>query len=148
MPKQIKTRKPKTAPKLKQPYKSPITGEIVQLTDNQHQFTDAALTAKDSATLINRVMEIYETDLQSARVIARQNFNKPNIELYLGDRGYKALDVLTEAMTDKEASWTDRIKAADSIADRQFGKATQRTEVKTQGVTLNIDLTSAINPET
>lgn len=139
-----KLRKPKTAPKLKQPYKSPITGQVVDLTDNQHQFTEAALTVKDSDVLINRVMEIYQTNRQSARVIARQNFNKPNIVEYLGDRGYQALDVLNEAMTDSKASWTDRIRAADSIADRQFGKAIIKQEVHSTGISLNIDLTGSL----
>jgi len=142
----VKTRKPKTAPKLKQPYISP-DGIRVLLTDSQKEFTDAALQAKDSSVLIQRTMEIYETNLSSARVIARQNFSKPNIMEYLGDRGYKALDVLNEAMTDKKASWTDRIKAADSLADRQFGKAMQRQEVHTTGVTLTIDLTSSLSGE-
>lgn len=140
-------RKPKTAPKLKQPYKSPVTGEIVNLTDNQRQFTEAALTTKDSETLINRVMEIYQTNKQSARVIARQNFSKPNIELYLGDRGYKAIDILTEAMEDDRAKWSDRITAANSIADRQFGKATQKIEQHSTSVNLNLDLTKMTDTE-
>lgn len=140
-------RKPKTAPKLKQPYKSPVTGEIVNLTDNQRQFTEAALTAKDSEVLINRVMDIYQTNKQSARVIARQNFNKPNIELYLGDRGYKAIDVLTEAMEDNSAKWSDRITAANSIADRQFGKATQNIQSTTEVVTLNLSLADIIQQD-
>lgn len=140
----VKTRKPKTAPKLKRPYISPA-GEKVWLTDSQHAFTEAALKAKDSETLINRVMEIYETNRASAAVIARQNFQKPNIELYLGDRGYKALDILQEAMTDSNAQWSDRIKAAESIADRQFGKATQRTEVTSRNINIQIDLTQALS---
>lgn len=125
-----RTRKPRTAPKLKQPYKSPITGQIVNLTDNQHQFTEAALKKTDSNVLIKRVQEIYETDRHTATVIARQNFNNPSIIQYLGDRGYRAIDVLNEAMTDEKAAWSDRIRAAQDIADRQFGKAMQRAEIK------------------
>lgn len=145
MPKPL--RRPKTAPKLKQPYKSPVSGQTVMLTDSQKQFTDAALTAPTSDLLIDRVMEIYQTNRNSAQVISRQNFSKPNIVEYLGDRGYRALDVLTEAMKDKEANWSDRINAAKDIADRQFGRATQRIEAHTTGVTLNLDLSSALPTE-
>ncbi len=133
-------RKPKTAPKFKQPYKSPVNGSTVLLTDSQKQFTEAALTAPTSTLLIKRVMEIYQTNNQSARVIARQNFQKPNIEQYLGDRGYKALDVLNEAMTDDKANWSDRITAANSIADRQFGRATQKIESTSTSVNLTLSL--------
>lgn len=119
------------------------------LTDNQKQFTEAALEAPTSGILIDRVQEIYRTkNRKTAQVIARQNFLKPNIEAYLGDRGYKALDVLTEAMNTKKASWSDRITAANSIADRQFGKATQKIEQTTTGVTLTIDLTSSLDEQT
>ena len=134
----VKTRKPRTAPKLKQPYTSPINGQVVKLTDNQAQFTEAALTAPTSQTLIDRVQEIYQCNRKTAQVIARQNFLKPNIELYLGDRGYRAIDVLNEAMTDEKASWSDRISAAKDIADRQFGKATQRTESTSQSLVQHI----------
>ena len=138
-------RKPKTAPKLKQPYTSPVNGQIIQLTDNQHEFTEAALTAPTSDILINRVMEIYQTNRKSARVIARQNFLKPSIEQYLGDRGYKALDVLNQAMTDTKASWSDRITAANSVADRQFGRATQRVETHSTSVNLSLSLKDVVN---
>lgn len=136
----MKLRKPKTAPKLKQPYTN-TKGQTVMLTDNQKQFTDAALTIRDSKKFINKVKEIYQTNTNSAQVIARQNFNKPNIIEYLGDRGYRALDVLNEAMTDTDANWSDRIKAADSIADRQFGRAVQTLQANTTSVSINIDLT-------
>lgn len=137
-------RKPKTAPKLKQPYKSPVNGQTVMLTDNQRQFTEAALQAPTSEILINRVMDIYQTNRNSAQVITRQNFNKPNIEQYLGDRGYKALDVLDQAMTDDKANWSDRITAANSIADRQFGRATQRTESISVSLQFGMDLGSVV----
>lgn len=113
------------------------------LTDSQKSFVDAALEAKDSSVLVKRVQEIYECEASVARVIARQNFQKPNIVEYLGDRGYKALDVLNEAMIDPDASWNDRIRAADSLADRTFGKATQRTESTSVSVNIGIDLTTA-----
>lgn len=147
----IKTRKPKTAPKLKTPYISPNTGQVVRLTDNQKQFTDAVLSAPTSEILINRVMEIYQTNRKSAQVITRQNFLKPNIELYLGDRGYKALDVMYEIMTKQDLNSKSpddtRLAAAKEIADRQFGKATQRTEVNSSKLSIHIDLTGTLEEE-
>lgn len=139
-----KTRKPKTAPKFKRPYQSPVNGKVVNMTDSQAQFTAAALQLRDSDTLITRVQEIYETDRQTARVITRQNFNKPNIIEYLGDRGYKAVDVLTEAMQADSATWSERITAAKDIADRQFGKAVQRSNNINQNFTREISDTNAI----
>lgn len=135
---EVLKRRPKAVSRLKQPYHN-VAGTKVMLTDQQYQFTQAALITKDSETLINRVREIYQTDAANARVIARENFQKPNIELYLGDRGYKALDVLHQAMLEAP-SWTDKIRAADSLADRQFGKATQRIEQQTNKVSININL--------
>lgn len=37
-----------------------------------------------------------------------------------------------------------QLRAAQDILDRSFGKATQRAEVVASGITLNIDLTSAL----
>jgi hypothetical protein len=129
--------------RLKKPYTSP-DGHTVMLTDKQHKFAENALNVVDSETLIRRTMELYNTEYGVARVIARENFQKPNLQLYLGDRGYKALDTIHEIASDTEVDKAVRLNAAKDLADRQFGKATQRTEVKQQTVSVNLTFANAL----
>lgn len=130
-----------SVPRAKQPYVSP-DGETVMMTDKQHQFVQTALEQPTSETLIKRTMEIYNTDRQNALVIARQNFNKPNLLLYMGDRGYRALDTINEVMTKSDKDEL-RLAAARDLADRAFGKATQRQEIKQQTVSVNLTFNNA-----
>lgn len=97
---------------------------------------------KDSATeAANQTYDV--NSRKSAEVIASENLRKPEIQLYLKEHIDKAkLKVIELVDSDKDEI---ALKASDSILDRALGKATQRTEVTTQGITLNIDLTSALD---
>lgn len=97
----------------------------------------------------------------TAEVIAQENLRKPAIMLELAKHSGNAELVLIRAMEaekkiykfnpetkSNEYMGSDpdhaiRIKAADSVLDRVHGKATQRTESVSTGVTINIDLTGA-----
>ncbi len=132
---------PANTPRAKRPYKTP-DGETTLLTDKQHSFAKAALEIPTSNALIKRVQEIYHTDRANALVIARENFVKPNIMLYMGDRGYKALDTINELAQNPEIESSVRLGAARDLADRTFGKPTQRTEVKQQTVTVDLNFSN------
>jgi len=86
-----------------------------------------------------------------ARQIARENLQKPAIKNYLAKHSTEADETIVQMMRLKD---DDRLgykrlafDAAVEVKDRVEGRSVQRTEVKTEGVTLNIDLTSAILPE-
>jgi hypothetical protein len=119
-----KTRKPKTAPKVKRPRINP-DGQKVWMTDNQHQFGEALLNAKGGSELIDKTQDIYETDRNTARVIINENLKKPNIQQYLGKRGYEAIDTIYQIMKKKKTSEETRLRAAQDLTDRYFGKAVQ-----------------------
>lgn len=74
---------------------------------------------------------------QSAKLMA-----KPEAQIYLQEHVNKAKETIVSLMdSDKDET---RFKASEAILDRELGKATQRIEQHTTGVTLTIDLTSAL----
>lgn len=111
------------------------------LTDKQKAFADAVQATATSEQLITQTQAIYDTDRNTARVMVAENLQKPNIVQYLGDRGYRALDVMNEAMNDKTAKWADRLRAAEGLADRQFGRPSTTVNVNSTTVAMSIDLT-------
>jgi hypothetical protein len=140
--------KPKAGSRAKLPYTNP-QGKMVMLTDKQKQWVDALKGAKTAKELNAATRQIYNiSDDNTTRMMMSENMRKPNIVEYLGDRGYQALDVLQQAVTDENARWSDRIAAANSVADRQFGRATQRIEQHSTSVNVSIDLTNTASQET
>lgn len=109
---------------------------------------------KASATAAAR--EAYNvTTSHSAEVVAHENMRKPEIKLELAKYSGSAESTVVEVMDySKELGKSGRgagaqyagvaLQAARDILDRVHGKATQRTEVSTQAVTLNIDLTGTL----
>lgn len=81
---------------------------------------------------------------------ASQLLAKPEAQIYLQEHiDYAAetvVDVMKNARKQKDNANFQRLAkdAADSILDRERGKATQKIEQTTTGVTLTIDLTSAL----
>lgn len=112
------------------------------LTRKQKAFAQHLLNnPKDSAT--EAAAQAYKiTNRKSAEVIASENLGRPSIQLYLNEHIDKAKNRVVELVdSDKEDI---ALRASDSILDRALGKATQRIEQHTTGVTLTIDLTSAL----
>lgn len=113
----------------------------VKLTRKQKAFADHLLAnPKDSAT--KAIQEAYNVaNRQTAAVMANENLNKPNVMLYLDAHIDKAKNRIVSLIdSDKEDI---ALRASDSILDRSLGKAIQRSEVTTQGVSITIDLSQA-----
>jgi hypothetical protein len=92
----------------------------------------------------------------TAQQIAHDNLMKPNIQMelakYSNDAELTVFNLMKQSERyadnpDKEgaAHASVALSAAKDILDRVHGKAMQRTEVTTTGVTLTIDLTSALS---
>lgn len=77
-----------------------------------------------------------------AKVNAAQLMAKPEAQIYLNEHIDKAKQTIVSLMdSDKDDI---RLRSATDVLDRTQGKATQRIEQHTTGVTLSIDLTSAL----
>jgi hypothetical protein len=70
---------------------------------------------------------------------------KPSAQIYLEEHINKAKRKVVELIDSEKEQIA--LQASESVLDRALGKATQRTEVTSTGITLNIDLTSALNVE-
>lgn len=82
----------------------------------------------------------------TARANAHQLLKKPEAQIYLQKHIDKAKKTIVELLdTGKDEI---KLRSAQDILDREHGKATQKTEVQTTGVTLSIDLTSRLNQDT
>lgn len=85
------------------------------------------------------------TNKASAGVSAHQLLKKPNVQIYMKKHIDKAKHkVITLVDSDKEEI---ALKASESILDRALGKPTQRQESVSTVVSLNLDLTQAIEPQ-
>ena len=92
----------------------------------------------------------------SIEVEASRTLSKPSVRLEMAKYSSKAESVLFEVLDlsakEMRVAERDRVQwanvakgTADSMLDRIHGKATQRTEVKTEAVVLNIDLSATTN---
>lgn len=97
----------------------------------------------------------YTGDNATLRSIGSENLTKPNILQELAKHSDYAENALIEVLQQsKKRMYDDSARAvdwavntrqtADSVLDRIHGKATQKTEVTTRALTLNIDLTGAV----
>lgn len=68
---------------------------------------------------------------------------KPEAQIYLKQHIDKAQETIVELMTSSEKD-DIRLRAATDVLDRSHGKAVQQIQQTTTGVTLTIDLTSAL----
>ena len=82
---------------------------------------------------------------QTAQVNASQLLNKPTAIIYLQEHVDRAKSTIVSLLDSEKDDI--RLRSATDILDRNTGKAIQRTEVTTQGITLNIDLTSSLDTQ-
>lgn len=66
------------------------------------------------------------TSKSSATSLAHNKMTKDDIQIILKDYGTEAIHTIHDVMT--TGSESNRLSAAKDLADRTFGKATQRTE--------------------
>lgn len=120
--------------------------QLPKLTRKQKAFVDT-LIAEPKLSALQVAKKTYNATTQSsAGSIAVENLQKPAILAHLVANSERAEQVVI-SLLDAEK---DEVKLAASkdILDRVHGKATQRIEQTTTGVTLTIDLTSALATET
>jgi hypothetical protein len=81
-----------------------------------------------------------------ARSMASENLAKPSIQEQLENYGDEAVSTIYQIMkkdySDSRSPADTRLKAAQDIADRANGKATQRVQVTSVGLQLTVDLSS------
>lgn len=115
---------------------------VMKLRPKTKAFADKLLTDPKISQTQAWLATHNTTNAASAAVSATQILSKPNVQIYMQEHIDKAKQrVVTLVDSDKEDI---ALRASDSILDRALGKATQRTEVQTTGVTLTIDLTNSI----
>ena len=139
----MKTNSPKTMVKPLRP-----TG-LRPLTKKQKIFVKHIIdNPKSSVT--EAVVQAYDVkNRPTATVIGNENLRKPNIVMELAKYNGLMESTLVNTVndykeSDKLGERTLAVDVAKYIHDKVHGKATQRTEVRTEGVTLTIDLTSAL----
>jgi hypothetical protein len=88
------------------------------------------------------------TSQDTAKAAAYQLLAKPEAQIYLQEHIDKAKRTIVDLMDSEKDDI--RLRSAQDVIDREHGKATQRVEQTTTGVTLTIDLTNALTqqPET
>lgn len=78
----------------------------------------------------------------SAQVLASQLMTKPTAIIYLQEHVDRAKSTIVDLLNSEKDDI--RLRSATDILDRNTGKAIQRTENLTTGITLTIDLTSSL----
>jgi hypothetical protein len=96
---------------------------------------------KQNATQAYKEVHPDATDI-TARTNAHQLLQKPSAQIYLQKHIDKAKEKVVELIDSPKEQIA--LQASESVLDRALGKATQRTEVSTTGITLNIDLTNTL----
>lgn len=138
----MNTIKPKTGSRKKEQVRTANGTFSAKLTRKQKAFADMIISQpKTSATEI--VRQTYNvSDTNTAKSIASENLTKPNIVAYIDEHVTKARDKIVSLLeAEKEEI---QLRSAQDILDRTLGKATQRTEVRTEKLSINIDLTGTL----
>ena len=125
------------------------SSQVQRLTTKQKRFIKGIIdNPKASATEI--ASEVYNTKNRNvASAIASENLSKPMIASELAKHSKEIEQVITDKTyelvhSDKLEAQKEGLLNARWIHDKIHGKATQRTEVTTQGITINVDLSSSI----
>jgi hypothetical protein len=79
------------------------------------------------------------TNRKSASVGAARLLSKPSVAIYLEKHVSKARQRIVD-LVDNAGKEDVQLRAAQDILDRVYGKATQRAEVQSFGISFNIDL--------
>ena len=91
-------------------------------------------------------MEVHpDASLATARNEASQLLKKPEAQLYLQEHVDRAKATIVDLLNSEKDDI--RLRSATDILDRTHGKAIQQVHQTTQGITLNIDLSSALTQD-
>ena len=80
-----------------------------------------------------------------ATIEATKLLAKPEAQIYLQEHVNRAKTTVVELLNSEKDDI--RLRSATEILDRNLGKSTQRIEQHTTGITLNIDLSSALQAD-
>jgi hypothetical protein len=117
------------------------------LKKNSKKILDIIATQKEqNATQAYKQVHTTASDI-TARTNAHKLLNKPESIIYLQKHTDNAKEVVIDLLNNSQKD-DIRLRSAIDILDRSYGKPTQRTEVTTQGISLSIDLTSALLTDT
>jgi len=94
---------------------------------------------KQNATAAYKEVHPNASDITAA-VNSYRLLQKPEAQIYLEKHITKARNKVVQLVESKKEGIA--LQASEAVLDRALGKATQRTEVQTTGVTINIDLTT------
>lgn len=78
----------------------------------------------------------------TAQALSSELLSKPTAQIYLQEHVDRAKNTILDLLNSEKDDI--RLRSATDILDRSTGKAVQRTENVTTGITLNIDLNSAL----
>lgn len=120
--------------------------QLPKLTKKQANFVSELLGDKKISATEAASRTYAVKNRQVAEVIAHENLRKPQVLAHLEANSERAERKIVELMSSAKKEEV-QIQAAKDILDRVHGKATQRIEQSTTGVTLTIDLTSALNSD-
>lgn len=99
-----------------------------------------ATQKKTNATAAYKQIHTNASDV-TARTNAYKLMQKPQAQIYLQEHIDNAKSTIVYLLQSEKDDI--KLRAAEAILDRELGKATQRTEVQHNSITLNIDLTQA-----
>ncbi len=104
----------------------------------------ATQTKRDATKAYREVHPAAKPD--SAKVAASQLLAKPEAQVYLKEHVNRATETVVELMT---SSTKDdiRLRSAIDVLDRNHGRAVQKVQQTTTGISINIDLASALAHE-
>lgn len=120
----------------------PKQGQTLGLKANSKKVLDviAGQTKKNAAQAYKEVHP-NASDV-TARTNAYKLLQKPSAQIYLQEHISNARETIVELMNSSKDDI--RLRSAIDVLDRSHGKAIQRSEVHTEGITLSIDLTSTL----
>lgn len=119
----------------------------IKLTRKQKAFADELIN-NPKQPMVQAALKTYgridkPVTYGSARQIAVENLQKPSLIAYLGIHADEARNKIVELVKSEKEEVA--LNASKDILDRFYGKATQRTEITTTGVTFQFDLTSSLD---
>lgn len=119
-----------------------VSGDIILKTKTK-AFADELL-ANPKISQTEAYIKTHQTNnRKSASVSASKLLAKPSVLIYLEEHTNMARKRIV-SLVDGASKEEIQLRASQDILDRTYGKPTQRAEVVTTGITLNIDLTSAL----
>lgn len=125
--------------------------KVKKITRKQKAFADEII-ANPKITGTDAALKTYDTESKGmAAVIATKNLQNPVVQAYMQKHSDLAQEAMLELLAhsrifakggDKEGAAYAGVafNISKDIMDRVHGKATQRTEVSTNSVSINIDL--------